>query len=1030
MDPLSIILPAAAVSKVAWSCSVALFSFVQNVSNSDQNINALYSETDNLRRTLASITKALETPSLKKHEKLLLWEDVNDCLTECNKTLTSFSQKLETIRPAQAEKTHVFKTTVQVFKMNFKDEEIRTLRAQIHSHSSAMQMVLQMITVHISSTAPDVILEALTPQLRTLVNLVVDLHKSSLPPDVSNRGLQRSRTKLERSAKALASKASAVVSSRSTAWSGSQPEQQGLVVRTAKQSVTTGSEFGEPLSVETRRRISQWMAQDFRDDASILSTQEESPSVFSEPQLNSAESNTTPEALVSATTVDQDEQEDFSDEDYEVEFEFEVARRYVIEGRKKTQTDPVEAERLLHIAIAKYRSLGSSQAMAEISEVTLEIAGLVFEQDKISAAMDLCTLLCSETPTDDHSRRVLLEASYLLTQVHLRSGHFEEALRQGKRTLKGRRRFKGKDDAYLQAVALMSAIYRHKGDEIEALAYDGLLPPDFSRPEYKPPETTFAPSEPIEQILPVSRTDTQLSLDTTEIAVAETLESSNTKESREYDENDKSQCAGNIEELREPESTVSQKQLPSNLDCEPSTLTKQQRATRSRFTSAKLLAGNLLAHRTKFFKNTNSKQTAGPRSTKEGPQQSKIGLSLSEDEKNVALKILKRNGRASLIDSNIEGVFLWAASAGHTIIVRLILADWILHKHLSVTATHQVQLKPIHINIVDDQGRTALHFAAASGHASVVKILLDCGASRYVRSNGIDADGVYTQEGLGISPLECAIKSCDVITVKQFVPIDIQQHGVDHVGCTLLHYAASSGSKDIAELLLNEGLDLHAVTNERATALHTASICGHAAVVDVLLSNGADVRAEDENGSTPLLVAAAAGDRDSMIKLTSAGAEVSTKNAHDSTMLHVAAQNDYVDALDNKIFNVLDTDCRNTSGQTPLFLATYFGHASSVEILLARRASPDAKDHNGNTPAHLAASFGWSAIMERLLMAEADITLINQAGQTPLAIATMNRKKNIVKLLKSHEHGSIGTNWIANVQYSDAADQVELVDAR
>ena len=214
MDPLSIIGTAAAVSKVVWNCSTALCAFVEQVSNADQAINALHSEMESLRRALASITKTLQSPALKKHEKLPLWEDVNECLTECKSTLQTFCDKLETIGPAQTDRSQFFKSAVQVFKMNFKEEDIKTLRAQIQSHSSAMQMILQMITVHISSTAPEVILEKLTPQLRTLVNLVVDLHKSSLPPEIGNQGLQRSRTKLERSAKELASKASAIVSSR------------------------------------------------------------------------------------------------------------------------------------------------------------------------------------------------------------------------------------------------------------------------------------------------------------------------------------------------------------------------------------------------------------------------------------------------------------------------------------------------------------------------------------------------------------------------------------------------------------------------------------------------------------------------------------------------------------------------------------------------------------------------------------------------------------------------------------------------
>jgi hypothetical protein len=72
---------------------------------------------------------------------------------------------------------------------------------------------------------------------------------------------------------------------------------------------------------------------------------------------------------------------------------------------------------------------------------------------------------------------------------------------------------------------------------------------------------------------------------------------------------------------------------------------------------------------------------------------------------------------------------------------------------------------------------------------------------------------------------------------------------------TALMYAASAGSKDIVQALLDGG----ALLNERAadagyTALHFACSRGHASVVQLLLEAGADVNAKDSYGRSALAI--------------------------------------------------------------------------------------------------------------------------------------------------------------------------------
>jgi ankyrin repeat protein len=111
-----------------------------------------------------------------------------------------------------------------------------------------------------------------------------------------------------------------------------------------------------------------------------------------------------------------------------------------------------------------------------------------------------------------------------------------------------------------------------------------------------------------------------------------------------------------------------------------------------------------------------------------------------------------------------------------------------------------------------------------------------------------------------------------------------------HDGWTPLHLSAFFGRKDIAEVLLANGADVHARSRNamQNTALHAAVAGQKADVVPVLLAHGADVNACQHGGWTPLQAVAQSGDVKLVRLLIANGADVKARAENNQSALDLA----------------------------------------------------------------------------------------------------------------------------------------------
>lgn len=154
--------------------------------------------------------------------------------------------------------------------------------------------------------------------------------------------------------------------------------------------------------------------------------------------------------------------------------------------------------------------------------------------------------------------------------------------------------------------------------------------------------------------------------------------------------------------------------------------------------------------------------------------------------------------------------------------------------------------------------------AAMRGKIEEVRDLLRSGAD------------VNAAQGDGMTALHWAAETGNRALAEMVLHAGAHTGVVTRLGdYTPLHLAARNGRAEVVRLLVDAGADLEAPTATGAvTPLHFGAASGNPAVVQALLDGGADVEAvETVRGQTPLIFAASAGRTDVVRLLLAAGAD-------------------------------------------------------------------------------------------------------------------------------------------------------------
>jgi Fungal N-terminal domain of STAND proteins len=153
MDPVTIISLAsgsATVGKLLLESAESLWRFIEQARDVDQSIRNLQRETAGLSRTLKAISDALDQTAIKDHRTIaqdyaMVWESLDGSVDDCKGTATVMQVKLEGLHSSK--RLSFLSQAWKQYRLGFKEEEIKTLRSQIQTHSTSLHLALLMINV-------------------------------------------------------------------------------------------------------------------------------------------------------------------------------------------------------------------------------------------------------------------------------------------------------------------------------------------------------------------------------------------------------------------------------------------------------------------------------------------------------------------------------------------------------------------------------------------------------------------------------------------------------------------------------------------------------------------------------------------------------------------------------------------------------------------------------------------------------------------------------------------------------------------
>ncbi|KAG5452791.1 Transient receptor putative cation channel sub A member 1 [Clonorchis sinensis] len=318
----------------------------------------------------------------------------------------------------------------------------------------------------------------------------------------------------------------------------------------------------------------------------------------------------------------------------------------------------------------------------------------------------------------------------------------------------------------------------------------------------------------------------------------------------------------------------------------------------------------------------------------------------------------------------------------------------------NLSAARQLIMLGAYLECKDNENMTPLLLAVRDNHLDAVQMLLNAG------TNGLTVDRY------GCNILHHACHNGDVHVLDFLQTYLSKTHGsdctvgmlnsVNNKGQTPVHLAILSKSAEITEICIQLGADLSIQTNKGESVLHLAARSGNIQVAEMLLDRGSAVNAIDNEGRTPIFDAIQCDHPYLMEVLLHSGAKIDHLDKEEITPLLLAAKLGRLEICRILLDLRASVDVEDKRWRTPLHLAVEGKHRDLVELLQNTEegyALIEREDIGQNRPIHAAVRTGSLAVTKFLLDAGANVIVKNANEHTPLHVAAIYGRFGIVELL-------------------------------
>lgn len=328
---------------------------------------------------------------------------------------------------------------------------------------------------------------------------------------------------------------------------------------------------------------------------------------------------------------------------------------------------------------------------------------------------------------------------------------------------------------------------------------------------------------------------------------------------------------------------------------------------------------------------------------------------------------------------------LWRTSDDKTIVIKLAQRPECSTGHVEVI---KILLDHgVNVNETDEDGSTALHWAAQVDNLKIVKTLLQHDVDVKLKNKH------YFWNSLHYAARNVSESATTIAKLLIRAGVDPLDADVD--GWTPMHMASMYGNIEIMELLwgMSSDSEVDSRAEDGRTAIHFAY--DEPESLGWLLQHGFTSDVQDEDGRTALMVAARSGVKQSIRILLDKSASLKIRDKRSWTALHHAAydgQTEVGKMLLNKDPSIL---CyRNDHNLSALHLAIRESNMNFAEFLLDNYYSAGQEDLNsvetdfGNTALMSAIKYvSGNTVVEKLLKLDVDTETRNKDGDTALLVA-------------------------------------------